>query len=311
MYPRRIFLASLGVSACNHSSARLIGVVPKATAHLFFVAIHGGVNQAAREEHVEVQWNGPSDETDHARQIQIVDSMVAQRVHAIAISATDERALVAPLKRAIAAGIPIAMFDSAADIEDYVTFIATDNHAAGCTAARTLAALVGGKGKVAMIMQKPGGTSTGLRESGFIETIGKEFPAVTIAARQFGMADAARSRAAAENILTAQPGLDGIFASSEAASIGAIQAVRARGLSRKIRLVTFDSSETHLAALDDGTIDAMLLQDPHRIGYEAVRALAHKLAGATPARRLDLPARLITKSELGKPGVADLLRPPV
>ena len=256
-------------------------------------------------------WNGPNDETDHARQIQIVDSMVARHVNAIAISATDERALAAPLKRAIAAGIPIAMFDSAADIEDYVTFIATDNHAAGITAARTLAALIGGKGKVAMIMQKPGGTSTGLRESAFIATIGKEFPAITIAARQFGMADAARSRAAAENILTAQPGLDGIFASSEAASIGAIQAIRARGLSRKVRLVTFDSSETHLAALDDGTIDAMLLQDPHRIGYEAVRALAQKLAGATPARRLDLPARVITKADLGKPGVADLLRPPV
>ncbi len=306
-----MFLASLGFSACNHSSAQLIGVIPKATAHLFFVAIHGGVNQAAKEEHVEVLWNGPSDETDHARQIQIVDSMIARRVNAIAISATDERALAAPLKRAIAAGIPVAMFDSAADIEDYVTFIATDNHTAGCTAARTLAALIGGKGKVAMIMQKPGGTSTGLRESGFIETIGKEFPAITIAARQFGMADAARSRAAAENILTAQAGLDGIFASSEAASIGAIQAIRARGLSRKIRLVTFDSSETHLAALDDGTINAMLLQDPHRIGYEAVRALAQKLAGATPARRLDLPARLITKSDLDKPGVSELLRPPV
>ncbi len=309
--PRRLFLATIALSACNRSSLKRIGVIPKATSHLFFVAIHAGVNQAAAEEHVEVLWNGPSDETDHTRQIQIVDSMIAQRVDAIAISATDERALAAPLKRAIAAGIPIAMFDSAADIEDYVTFIATDNHGAGCTAARTLAALVGNQGKVAMIMQKPGGTSTGLRETGFAETIAKEFPKVEIAARQFGMADPARSRAAAENILTAQPDLAGIFASSEAASIGAIQAIRVRGLSRKVRLVTFDSSETHLAGLEDGIIDAMLLQDPRRIGYEAVRALAQKLAGKTPARRLDLPARLITKVDLGKPGVAELLRPPI
>ena len=313
MYRRRTILTSipLAFSACQSHGAKLIGVIPKATSHLFFVAIHGGVNRAAHEMHVEVLWNGPSDETDHTRQIQIVDSMIARRVDAIAISATDERALVAPLKRAIAARIPVAMFDSAADIEDYVTFVATDNHAAGCTAARTLAALIGNSGKIAMIMQKPGGTSTGLRETGFADTIAKEFPGVTIAARQFGMADPARSRAAAENILTAQPSLAGIFASSEAASIGAIQAIRTRGLSRKVRLVTFDSSETHLAALDDGTIDAMMVQDPFRIGYEAVRALAQKLSGTTPARRLDLPARLIVKADLGKPGIAELLRPPV
>jgi ribose transport system substrate-binding protein len=305
----------LGVSVlasqpgCRRASQKIIGVIPKATSHLFFVSVHAGVAQAARDLHVNVLWNGPNNETDYTRQIEIVDAMVARRVDALAISATEEQALVAPLERAIRSGIPVTVFDSAVAIDDYVSFVATDNSAAGSTAARTLAGLVGATGDVGMVMQKPGGTSTVLRERAFEETMAKEFPGVRIMARQFGMADAARSRAAAENILTAHPNLAGLFASSEAASIGAIQAARSRGLSGKIKLVTFDFSQTHVEALKDGTVDVMLVQDPFRIGYEAVKSLAEKLSGGTPARRLDLPVRRIVKSDLAKPEVQALLFP--
>jgi ribose transport system substrate-binding protein len=203
----------------------------------------------------------------------------------------------------------VTIFDSAVDIENYVSFVATDNFGAGSTAARTLAALIGRKGSVGMVMQKPGGTSTVLRERAFEQTMAREFTDIQVVARQFGMADPARSRAAAENILTAHPDLAGLFASSEAASIGSIQAVRSRSLAGKIKLVTFDSSETHVEALRDGVVDAMLVQDPFRIGYEAVKSLADKLNGRTPVNRLDLPARVIVKSDLSKPDVRALLLP--
>jgi ribose transport system substrate-binding protein len=276
---------------------------------LFFRAVHAGVDSAAREFALDYQWNGPNDETEHARQIQIVDSMVAQRLDAIAISATDERALAAPVQRAIRAGIPVAVFDSAVNADGFVTFVATGNHAAGCTAARRMAALLSGRGKVGMVMQKPGGTSTGLRESGFLETISTEFPRISIAARQYGMADPARSRAAAENILTAHPDLAGLFASSEAASIGAIQAIRSRSLAGKVRLITFDSSDLHVDALRDGAVDLMLVQDPFRIGYEAVKSLAAVLAGRRPAPRIDLPALEVDKAGLADPAIRAVLFP--
>jgi ribose transport system substrate-binding protein len=307
---RRAVLAIPWLAAsCLSARESVIGVVPKATSHLFFVAVHGGVQQAARDAKVRVLWNGPNDETDHARQMQIVDAMVTQRVSALAISATDERALAASVERAIRAGIPVAIFDSGVNVEGYVTFVATDNHGAGCTAARLLAGLCGGRGAVAMVMHKPGGTSTVLREQGFEETLAKEFPNLRIAGRQFGMADRAKSRAVAENILTANPGLAGVFASSEASSLGAMQAIASRGLSGKVKLITFDTSDSHIEALQNGTIDIMLVQDAYRIGYEAVRSLADKLQGRTPARRLDLPARAVTKADLGKPEVEALLRP--
>lgn len=317
MISRRGFLpvcAAAAVVGCNRSSHRLIGVVPKATSHLFFISIHSGVRTAAQEFGLDIVWNGPSDETDHNRQIQIVDSMITRRVDALAISATDEHALTAPVERAIAAGIPVTIFDSGVNTERYVTFVATDNAGAGARAAKRLAALVGeegggGRKTLAMVMQKPGGTSTGYRERGFEETIAREFPGYSIVARQYCMADRARALAAAENILTAHPDIGGIFCSSEAASLGTIQALSARGMGGKVRLVTFDTSEAHVAALRAGTIDVMLVQDAVQIGYQAVASLARKLRGETPPRVAALPAREIVRGDLGKPDVQSLLRP--
>src|SRR4051812_17765177 len=102
---------------CRRSPRKIIAVIPKATSHLFFVSIHAGVDRAARQFNVDVLWNGPNEETDHSRQIQIVESMIARRVDALAISATDERALAAPVRRAIDANIPVTIFDSGVNVE--------------------------------------------------------------------------------------------------------------------------------------------------------------------------------------------------
>jgi ribose transport system substrate-binding protein len=285
----------------------MLAVIPKANADLFFLTVHAGAEDAAREMNVEMTWSGPDRETDYGRQIQIVDVMIARRVDGLAISATDDQALIGPLQRVSRAGIPITIFDSALGIENYVSLVATDNFGAGCTAARSLATLLPATANIAMLMQKPGGVSTELRERGFEETLGKEFPRLKIVARQFGMGDRARSMAVAENFLTAHPDLAGIFASSEASSIGAIRALRSRRLSRKVRLVAFDVSDIHLEALRDGTADVMLVQDAFQIGYDAVKSLADKLNGLIPARRIEIPARVVRKGDLEKPEVKKLI----
>src|SRR4051794_10378954 len=151
---RRCFLpaAALSLANCARRQRRMIAVIPKANADLFFVTIHTGVERAAQDLDVAVTWNGPDHETDYGRQIQIVDSMIARHVDGLAISATDDRALIGPLQRVTAAGIPISVFDSAVGIDDYVSLIATDNRGAGITAARLLAGMLPQGGSVAMMM---------------------------------------------------------------------------------------------------------------------------------------------------------------
>lgn len=302
-----VVLLLAGCSRGTHEPR--IAVVPKATSHLFWQSVHAGSIAAGRELKVEVLWNSPSVETDFSRQIQIVDSMIAQHVDGIAVAASDRTALNASLDRAAQTGIPVTVFDSGVDSTNYMTFVATNNFEAGKMGARKLAELIGRKGKVAMVLHMPGSYSTMERERGFEEVITKEFPDIRIAARQYGMSDRSKSMAAAENMLTANPDLAGIFCSTEPSSTGTSLALKERGLAGKVKFVAFDSADNMIEDLRAGVIDAMVVQDPFKIGYEAVKTLVDKLHGHPPPKQTDLSARVVTKADLDQPDVHALLFP--
>ena len=310
MQLKPLLLASLLIfSACNQNKKRVIAVIPKATSHVFWVAVEKGAKAAGKEFNVEIEWNGPAAETEFSRQIQIVDSMINRRVDAIALAATERKALVASVERAMKQGIPVTIFDSGLDTENYTSYVATNNFEAGQLGARALAKLIGGKGEVAMVMHVPGSVSTGDRERGFEDVITREFPDIKIVGRQFGLSDRAKSRTVAENFLTANPNLAGLFGSTEPSSTGAALAVKARGLSGKVKVVAFDASDNLVDDLKGGTIQAMVVQDPFKMGYETVKTLVEKLDGKTPAKRLDLPAKVIFAEDAGKPENQRLLSP--
>lgn len=314
MTTRRELLAAsagLALSACGGSRRVVIGVVPKATAHIFWQTVQAGALAAGQEFHVDIEWNGPPAETEYSRQIQIIDSLVARHVNALAIAATDRTALIAPVERAVKAGIPVVIFDSGLDSDQYLTFLATNNYQGGQMAARKLGELIGGKGKVAMVMLAPGSYSTMERERGFRDVIAKEFPGVEIAAEQYSMSDRAKGLAAAENMLSAHPDLAGMFASAEPGSVGASLAIKQRDLAGKVKLVTFDSTEGLIEELKAGVIDAMVVQDPFRMGFEAVHTLVEHLKGKPPAKRIDLTPTLVTKGNLEQPEIHKLLHPDV
>lgn len=301
--------AILLISSCQQSKKRTIAVIPKATSHVFWVAVEKGAQSAGKELGVDVVWNGAPSETDYSRQIQIVDSMINRRVDAIAIAASERKALVAPVERALAQKIPVTIFDSGIESENYTSFVATNNFEGGQLAARSLAKLVGGEGEVAMVMHAPGSASTMDRERGFEEVLKNEFPKIQIVATQFGMSDRSKARAAAENILTAHPNLKGLFGSSEPSSVGAALAVKARGLAGKVKVVAFDSSDNLAEDLKSGAIQAMVVQDPYEIGYQAVKTLVDQLDGKTPPKRINLSAKVIYSEDAGRPENQRLLKP--
>src|ERR1700694_5050030 len=221
-----VLLACALLTGCQNSKKKVIGVVPKGTSHIFWQSVQAGAMAAGKELGVEVLWNGPAQETEYDRQIQIVDSMIARRVDGIAVAAAERKALVQSIDRAASVGIPLTVFDSGVDTTNYLTFIATDNYEAGRMGARELAKLLSGKGDVAILMHTPGSQSTMDRESGFEDVMKKEYPGIHVVARQYGQSDRSKAMAAAENILTAHPTLDGMFASSEPSSVGASLAIK-------------------------------------------------------------------------------------
>jgi ribose transport system substrate-binding protein len=307
---RLLFTAAaiLTLAACSSGpKKKQIAVIPKATSHVFWISVQSGAMAAGKDLGVEVLWNGPSAETEYSRQIQILDSMVARHVDGIAIAAAERKALVQAVERATDAGIPVTVFDSGLDSEKFMTFLATNNVEGGQLAARELARLVGGEGKIALLMHVPGSQSTLDREKGFEETLAKEFPKLTIVARQFSQSDRAKGRAAAENFLAAHPDLKGIFASAEPGSVGASLAIKSRNLQDKVMLVGFDSSESLIEDLKEGSVDALVVQDPFKMGYESVRSIVDKINGKQPPKRIDLSAQVVNKADLEKPEVKKLL----
>ena len=308
---RDLIAALLCLASCRGPRKKRIAVIPKANSHEFWVSVHAGVDAAAEKFGVEALWNGPAQETEYDRQMQIVDSMIAQRVDGLAVAATERKALNRSLDRAAELGIPVTVFDSGVDSTNYLSFVATNNYQGGQMAARELAQLLGDKGQVAMVMNIPGSVSTMDRERGFEDVIKTDFPKIAIVARQFSMSDRSKGMAAAEDILTAHPDLDGIFASSEPSSSGAALALKSRSLSGKVKCVGFDASDDLIRDLKDGTLQALVVQDPFRMGFEAVKTLVDKLNGKTPPKQIDLPARVVTKEDLDKPEIHQLLYPDV
>jgi ribose transport system substrate-binding protein len=302
-------IAALLSFSCNRQKQRRIAVIPKGTAHVFWQSVHAGAVAAGRDFHEEILWDGPPNETDYGRQLEIFDSMLNRHVDGIVVAAADRTTLNGSLDRAARENIPVVVFDSGVDSTNYVSFVATNNFEAGQMAARKLAELLNGSGSVAILAHAPGSASTTDRERGFRDVISKQFPSIRIVAEQFSMSDRAKGMAATENILTAHPDLNGLFASAEPGSVGAAQALKSAGQGGKIRFVGFDSSEGLIADLSAGVIDALVVQDPFKIGYEGVRLVTDKLNGKNPPKRVDLSGTVVTRADLDKPEIKRLLHP--
>ena len=291
-------------------SKRVIAVIPKGVAHFFWQSVHAGAEAAAKEANVEVVWKGPAQETDYSGQINIVEDAINRRVDGIVLAPTHRDSLVPVVERAQRDGIPVAIFDSGIGTDKYVSYVATDNRQGGAQAAERLASKLGGKGRVAILGVKAGSVSTDEREQGFQETIKQKYPGIEIVAFQYGESDRARSLDRAADILTAHPDLDAFFASNESSTVGAVQAIKQKGLAGKVVLVGFDSSPNLVEDLKAGAIDSLVLQNPYKMGYEAVKAMVAKLDGHSPPRQVDTGVKLLTKDNLETPEMQQLLKQP-
>jgi ribose transport system substrate-binding protein len=308
MLSRRAALAlPLALAACNRSTKKRIAVIPKGRAHIFWQSVHAGAVAASREDGIDIIWNGPTGETDFNGQIQIVEAMINQHVDAICLAPIDRDAMVSVVNRAASQNIPVVIWDSPVNTQNFVSQVATDNYAAGQLAAARVSQILGGKGEVAIVAVQVGAASTMAREQGFEDAIKKDSPGIAIVDKRYGNADFAQSLAVAENLLTAHPKLSALFASNESSSVGAAQALKSRKSS--VKLVGFDSSPALIDGLKTGLIDALVVQDPFRMGYEAVHAAVEKLKGGTPLKINNIPPAVVTNSNLSDPDIDKRLHP--
>lgn len=236
-----------------------------------------------------------------------METMIDRQVDAIALAPSDKSALKIVVDRATAAKIPVVIYDSAVASDKYVTFVATDNYAAGELGADRMGQVLRGKGKIVLVKTTPGGASTTDRENGFKHELQEKFPGIQILDERFGMASYAQSLTVAENMLTAHPDLNGIFCSNESGTAGTVQALKARG--NHLKLVGFDSSPMLIDELKAGWIDSLVIQDPFHMGDVAVEEAVHALKGEPTPKKIALPAHLVSIANLEDPDISARLHP--
>lgn len=290
-----------------------IAVIPKGTTHEFWKSVHAGAVKASRELGVDIVWKGPLKEDDLKGQIDVVDSFVAQGVSGIVVAPLSDKGLTASVRASVKAGIPVVVFDSDLQGDDHASFVATDNVAAGGMAAEELARRMGDTGNVVVLRYQEGSASTANREQGFLAAI-KNHPNIHVVSdNQYGGATTETALATSENLLAAQKaesgGVQGLFAPNESTTFGMLLALKKANLAGKVHFVGFDASDKLVKALREGTIDALVIQNPFNIGYLAVRTMTDHLRGKPVDRRIDTGARVATKANLDTPEVQELIQP--
>ena len=286
-----------------------IAFIPKGNANSFWQVMKQGADKAASEEPgVTVAWQPPSVENDITAQINVLQTQVTGGAQGVALVATDANALATPVDDAIAKGVPVVTVDSGISRDSAACYIATDNVEGGRMAAKSLAEAIGDKGSVGMLFFLRGAVSNDEREKGFKEELAKH-PGIKLVA-ELQAKDAADALSKATNMFTSHPDIAGIFANNEPLGIGAANYIKQNKLTGKVQMVAFDAAKDEVEGLKDGTIHALVVQDPYQMGYLGVKTLL-KAVRKQPIEKkfVDSGVTLITKTNLDTPEIQKLLDP--
>lgn len=289
---------------------KTIVVIPKGTTHVFWKSVEAGAQAAGKELDVNIIWKGPLKENDRAQQIAIVEQFITEGVDGIVLAPLDDTALARPVAAAKAKGIPVVIIDSGLKGEpgkDYVSFVATNNRKGGEMGGAELARVMEKKGDVVLLRYQVGSASTDEREAGFLGTIGKHEGIKMLVDNRYGGATMGEAKTAALNMLDKLKQAQGIFCPNESTTFGMLLALRQNRLAGKVKFVGFDTSPPLIEGLQKGEIDALVAQDPTRMGYLGVKACVEHLQGKTVETHIDTGARLITRENLDTPEVKQLL----
>ena len=267
-----------------------------------------GAEKAGQEVDASILWQGPPKETEIAQQISIVQDMITRRVSALVLAACDENALVSVVAQAVNAGIPVIMIDSGVKSDLPKSLVATDNVEGARMAARQMAELLDHKGEVGLLPFVSGAATSELREQGFKEGL-REFPEMPLVVTNYSQSDVGTGMNVTSDMITAHPALAGIFAANEPGAIGAAQALRAAGKVGQVKLIGFDATGEQLRALREGVIQALIVQNPFKMGYEAVKAAVAVLDGEEVPPLIDTGVTVVTLENIDTEEVQALLNP--
>jgi ABC-type sugar transport system substrate-binding protein len=293
-----ILLSSCGSAPKETPKTRVAGILFQEDQ--FFRMVELGMRDAAAKNGVELMVGNSFGAID--KEISLVDSYVAGGVSAVVISPLSRKASVPALERAAARGIKVVSYNTTADTPALSCTIESDQADLGASTGKAVcayaAARLNGKAKIALIefmSQAP--EQAGMRIDGFKSAI-RDVPGIEVVAEQ----DAWLVQQAAEvveQIVTAHPDLDIVWAANEGGTVGAVIAVKNTGRAGKIAVFGTDMSAQlgEFLLSDDGILQAVTGQQPFEIGSLAVGSAARLIRGDAVDRSVSLPGILYKREK--------------
>ncbi len=288
-----------------------LAVVPKAVGFDFWDSVRKGAECAASKmADVTVQWDGVTAETDVTGQVNLLQNFLTRQVDGLVYAATDAKVLAQVTQDTLSRNLPVINIDSGTSPQpDNVPVFATDNVAAARKAADLLADALGpGDHTVAFIPFQPGTVTNDQRTTGFKEGLAKH-PNLKLVAEQSSNSDPNTALSVTENILTANPDLDGIFAANEPGVVGATNALNQAGKAGKIKLIGWDAAPDEVKGVTSGAITALVVQNPFRMGYDSVNAMVKTVRTGQVAASEDTGVTFVTQQNINDPQVQAILKP--
>ncbi|HEV8281045.1 MAG TPA: ABC transporter substrate-binding protein [Candidatus Limnocylindrales bacterium] len=264
-----------------------IPIVSKGFQHQFWQAVKKGAEEKATELNVTVNFEGPENESQVDKQMEMLQAELDKNPAAVCFAALDSQAAVPLLQKFKDKNIPVIGFDSGVDSDIPVTTAATDNLKAAGTAADKLGELIGGSGKVGVIVHDQT-SRTGIdRRDGFVKEMQAKYPNVQIIGPQYGGGDQLKSTDLAKAMIQGNPDIKGFFGANEGSAIGVINAVKELNKSGSIVVVGYDSGQAQIDAINSGLMAGAITQNPIGIGQQCVDAAVKAIKGETLPKTID------------------------
>jgi ribose transport system substrate-binding protein len=305
---------ALGLTACGDDSGGgsggsdqpYIAIVSKGFQHQFWQAVKKGAEEEAKKEGARITFEGPATETEVEAQLNMLNNALAKNPDAIGFAALDSKAAASAMEQAKQKHIPVIAFDSGVESDVPVTTAATDNKAAAAEAAKHMAELLGGKGKVAMVVHDQTSRSGIDRRDGFIEWMKANAPGIQLLPVQYGAGDQAKSADITKSIIQANPDVAGIYGSNEGSAIGVVKGVEESG-KKGIVIVGFDSGQAQIDAINNGVMAGAITQNPVGMGAELIKAAMKAIRGESLPKTIDTGFYWYDKTNINNPEIQAVL----
>ena len=276
-----------------------VAIVAKSTRTEFWLSVFAGAEAAATEYNIELSITGPETEEDYETQNRMVADAVADGAEALVFSAIDYENNAAAIDAAAESGVRIVAIDSNVDSGAVQTYIGTDNYAAGQMAAQAALDGVEEQLTVGIVNYDVSSANGQERERGAVDAF-EQSGRARVAAVINTLAEAARAQADTAAMLAEHPEINVLLAFNEPTSVGAADAVEGMGLAEEVFLVGFDSNVATIDGLQDGTVDALIVQNPYAMGYLGVESAYRLLSGqgGSPEATVDTSTRIVNRDNM-------------